>query len=77
MPMSQVSLERVSARVEDARHTVESVLPKLRHLLAMPGSRDFASGVASGVVERAIARGVQAALGSPSSTSRGRSSSSS
>ena len=77
VPMSQVSLERVSARVEDARHTVESVLPKLRHLLAMPGSRDFASGVASGVVERAIARGVQAALGSPSSTSRGRSSSSS
>ena len=77
VPMSQVSLERVSARVEDARHTVESVLPKLRHLLAMPGSRDFASGVASGVVERAIARGVQAALGSPSSPSRGRSSSSS
>lgn len=66
---NQMSLERVSARVEDVRNTIESVLPRLQHLLAMPGSQSFASEVASGVFERALARGVQAALGPGSSPS--------
>ena len=57
------SIERVSAYVEDVNDAVDSVLPRLRQLLASPGVGQFASDVAVGVAERVLARSVLAAFG--------------